>query len=59
MSNLIGDDGLVIASDYPHGDASREENMVQAIMQREDVPLSTREKMLSANPARLYGLGEV
>lgn len=57
LINLIGDDALVVASDYPHSDASREENMVQAIMQREDVPLATREKILSTNPARLYGLG--
>ena len=44
------------ASDYPHGDLSHEENMAQAIMAREDVPLRVREKILSVNPERLYGL---
>jgi len=52
----IGEDSLVVASDYPHGDPSHEENMVEAVMKREDVPLRTREKILSDNPKRLYGL---
>ncbi len=56
LTNLIGEDSLVTASDYPHGDPSHEENMAQAIMGREDVPLRVREKILSANPQRLYGL---
>lgn len=54
----IGEDGLVVASDYPHGDFSREDNIRTAIMAREDVPLRLREKILSANPQHLYGLGE-
>jgi len=49
---LIGKDSLVTASDYPHGDPSHEENMAQAIMAREDVPLRVREKILSVNPQR-------
>ena len=56
LTNLIGEDTLVTASDYPHGDPSHEENMAQAIMAREDVPQKVREKILSANPQRLYGL---
>lgn len=56
LVKLIGEDALVVASDYPHGDASHEENMVQAIMRRDDVPLRVREKILSDNPQRLYGL---
>ncbi len=55
LTNLIGEDALVTASDYPHGDPSHEENMAQAIMAREDVPLRVREKVLSTNPQRLYG----
>ena len=53
---LIGEDSLVMGSDYPHGDLSHEENMVATVMGREDVPLRVREKLLSTNPARLYGL---
>ena len=52
----IGEDSLVAASDYPHADPSREEEMVKVFMGREDVPLKVREKILSANPQRLYGL---
>ncbi|MBM2811564.1 MAG: Amidohydrolase [Chloroflexi bacterium] len=53
----IGEDGLVVASDFPHSDFSREDNIGTAIMGREDVPLRVREKILSTNPQRLYGLG--
>jgi predicted TIM-barrel fold metal-dependent hydrolase len=52
----IGEDSLVVASDYPHSDFSREEQMQRAVMEREDVPLKVKEKILSANPQRLYGL---
>lgn len=54
--NCIGEDALVAASDYPHADPSREEEMVKAFMEREDLPLRVKEKILSANPQRLYGL---
>jgi len=56
LTGVIGEDCLVIASDYPHLDASHEESMTQAVMQREDVPLRVREKILSDNPRQLYGL---
>ena len=56
LVTCIGEDTLVAGSDYPHLDASHEGNIVQAIMGREDVPLRVREKILSANPQRLYGL---
>jgi len=53
---LIGEDAIMVASDFPHGDPSVEEGMVDAIMEREDIPLSVREKILSANPQSLYRL---
>jgi predicted TIM-barrel fold metal-dependent hydrolase len=56
LTELIGEDCLVVASDYPHLDASHEESMKQAVMRREDVPLRVREKILSANPQRLYSI---
>lgn len=52
----LGEDCFVVASDYPHADLSAEANLSGAIMAREDVPLRVREKILGANPARLYGL---
>ena len=56
LLNHLAMEGLVVASDYPHGDPSHEENMVAAVMRREGVPLRPREKILSDNPKRLYGL---
>jgi predicted TIM-barrel fold metal-dependent hydrolase len=56
LTEVIGENCLVVASDYPHLDASHEESMKQAVMGREDVPLRVREKILSANPQRLYGI---
>lgn len=56
LVQLIGEDAIMVASDFPHGDPSVEEGMVDAIMEREDIPLSVREKILSANPQSLYRL---
>jgi predicted TIM-barrel fold metal-dependent hydrolase len=56
LTQVVGEDCFVVASDYPHGDPSHEDNLSAAIMAREDVPLRIREKILSANPQRLYGL---
>lgn len=52
----VGEDSLLAASDYPHADPSREEEMVRAFMGREDLPPRVKEKILSVNPQRLYGL---
>lgn len=56
LTSIVGEDSLILASDYPHADSFREENMVKAIMDREDVPLRVKEKLLSANAQALYGL---
>jgi uncharacterized protein len=56
LVSCIGEDAIVVASDYPHADPSREEHMVDAVMSREDVPLRMREKVLGANPLALYNL---
>jgi predicted TIM-barrel fold metal-dependent hydrolase len=52
----IGEDALVTGSDYPHGDPSRQEDMVKELSEREDISPRLREKILSENPRRLYGL---
>ena len=57
IENVIkstGEDSLMVASDYPHSDASHEDNVVEAIMRREDLSLQVKEKILSENPNRLY-----
>ncbi len=56
LVSFVGEDAIVVASDYPHTDPSREESMVDAVMDREDVPLRVREKLLGANPLALYNL---
>lgn len=52
----IGSDCMVAASDYPHTDLSQERQLSQAWMAREDIPLDVKEKILSGNPRRLYGV---
>jgi len=54
LLTCISEDQLVIASDYPHGDLSQEDDMVGALNSRTDVPARVREKILSHNPARLF-----
>ena len=54
--NLVGEDSLVVGSDYPHGDPSRQEDMVGEFKERKDLPPRLVEKILSANPRRLYNL---
>jgi uncharacterized protein len=47
---------LVMASDYPHGDDTHEDEMVRALAKRGDLAAEVREKILGANPLRLYHL---
>ena len=54
--DLIGEDSLVVGSDYPHGDPSRQEDMVGEFRKRKDLSPRLVEKILSDNPRRLYGL---
>lgn len=56
LVSCIGEDALVVASDYPHGDPSHEDRLEDAVMERDDVPVRVREKILSSNPQRLYRL---
>jgi predicted TIM-barrel fold metal-dependent hydrolase len=56
IAALIGEDSFVLGSDYPHGDPSRQQDMVVEFRERNDLSQALVEKMLSANPCRLYGL---
>ena len=53
---MIGEDSFVLGSDYPHGDPSRQEDMVAEFRERKDLSPRMVEKMLSDNPRKLYGL---
>ena len=56
VAEVIGEDSFVLGSDYPHGDPSRQEDMVAEFRERKDLSPRMVEKMLSANPKKLYGL---
>ena len=51
----VGDDCLVISTDYPHPDSAFPHAMDQFLEQ--DLPDATRGKILWSNCARLYGVG--
>jgi predicted TIM-barrel fold metal-dependent hydrolase len=53
---FLGEDQIVMASDYPHVDPTSEDDMVSAIAGRADLTPAQAEKILSANPLRLYNL---
>ena len=55
IAALVGIDSFVLGSNYPHGDPSRQEDMVAEFRERKDLSPTMVEKMLSANPKRLYG----
>jgi len=52
----LGEDGLMLASDYPHGDPSADEGFVDEIQRRTDVPDPVKAKLMGGNAARLYRL---
>jgi uncharacterized protein len=49
-----GDDFLVTATDFPHGDAFRQDQLAQGLMRRGDLSETTIEKILSGNPQRFF-----
>lgn len=56
LAKCIGEDNIVIGSDYGHNDPSAEEKLVESLQKREDIPQPFAEKILVHNPRRLYGL---
>jgi predicted TIM-barrel fold metal-dependent hydrolase len=56
LLNYIGEDHLVIGSDYGHNDPSKEPDFVNNMRAREDVPPEVIEKILCENARRLYGI---
>ena len=50
----VGEDNLIIGSDYGHGDQSSEPQLVEVLQSREDVHPSVVNKILRENPRRLY-----
>ena len=56
LAKYTGEDHLLIGSDYPHSDPSREDQFVHAITVREDISPQLRQKILCDNPKAFYGL---
>ena len=56
LAEYIGEDNLLIGSDYGHNDPAEEKALVQTMRTREDLSPSLVEKIFSDNPKRFYGL---
>jgi hypothetical protein len=56
LARYIGEDNLMIGSDYTHNDPSKEPELVATMRGREDVPAQLTEKMLCENPRSFYTL---
>ena len=54
--DCVGDDNLLIGSDYGHSDTSSELEALRALKQSSNLPAGTVDKILSDNPSRLYGI---
>jgi predicted TIM-barrel fold metal-dependent hydrolase len=49
-----GDDFLITATDFPHGDAFRQDQLAAGLKARGDLSELTMKKILSENPRRLF-----
>jgi uncharacterized protein len=56
LINHIGEDNLLIGSDYGHHDQSAQPDLVSHIQSRNDVAPSVADKILRQNPRRFYGI---
>jgi len=56
IAKYTGDDHLLIGSDYPHSDPSREDQFINAINVREDIPAQLKQKILYDNPRAFYAI---
>jgi len=56
LANIIGEDHLLIGSDYGHQDPSFEPRIVESIRDKEEVSARLADKMFEDNPKRFYGI---
>ena len=56
IAKYTGEDHLLIGSDYPHNDPSREDQFVNALNVREDISPALRQKILYDNPRAFYAV---
>jgi predicted TIM-barrel fold metal-dependent hydrolase len=55
IMEFVGEDRLVFASDYNHGD-SKFPHTVESVTRREGLKLSSLRKLMGENAAHLYGI---
>jgi predicted TIM-barrel fold metal-dependent hydrolase len=56
LTQFVGEDHLLIGSDYGHNDPSEEPELVKVMRAREDVPARVTDKIFGANAQRFYAL---
>ncbi len=56
VTDRLGDDFLITASDFPHGDAFREDHLAEQLEKRGDLSAATIDKILAVNPGRAFDL---
>ncbi|HKY07560.1 MAG TPA: amidohydrolase family protein [Candidatus Binatia bacterium] len=56
LAGFIGEDHIMIGSDYGHNDPAEEKALVQTMRSREDLSAELVDKILSENPKRFYSL---
>jgi len=56
LVEYIGEDNLLIGSDYGHNDPAEEKALVQTIRSRADLAPQLVEKIFTDNPKRFYGI---
>jgi len=53
---LVGEDNMIMGSDYGHQDQSKEDGMVGVMRRKKSISPAVIEKILCDNPRRFYGL---
>ncbi len=56
LISRLGEDWIVTATDYPHGDAFRQDRLADGLMRQSGLGEATAERILSDNPSRLFHL---
>ena len=56
LADFVGEDHLMIGSDYGHNDPAEEKALVRAMRARADLSTGLVDKILSANPKQFYSM---
>jgi predicted TIM-barrel fold metal-dependent hydrolase len=56
LMDYVGEDVLLIGTDYGHSDVSSEVDSLRLFRKLDTIPDSAKDKVLSINPERLYGI---